>query len=442
MSTFLLILQLVILFGAIYLGARIGGIAIGFAGGLGVLLLGATGLKTNWQSYIPFDVIGIIMSVIGAIAAMQLAGGLDFLVSWADRMLRKHPKYLTIIAPIITYLMTVMAGTGHTAFSTLPVIAEVAKENNIRPAVPLTISVVSSQIAITASPVSAAVVWLAGALEDNHTGVGYIDLLAVSIPSSLVAVIVAAVVMNLLDRRPLDQEKEYQKRLAEGRVTLKGATKIEVKPKAKASVGIFIAAVVLVMVYATVTSDKVGLIKNAPIDRTSAIIAIMLTTATVIMLVAKLNPSEMLTAPTFKAGMSAAICVLGVAWLGTVFVQGHMEQITHLAGNVLQAQPWLLAVVLFLSASLLYSQAATAKALMPIAFTLGLGPVSIVASFAAVSALFVLPTYPTVLAAVEMDDTGTTRIGKYVFNHPFLIPGVVTIALTVVLAFGLGAIIL
>lgn len=442
MDTFLLVVQLIILFGAIYLGARLGGIAIGFAGGLGVLLLGVTGLKTDWQNYIPFDVIGIIMSVIGAIAAMQLAGGLDFLVAWADRMLRKHPKYLTIIAPLITYLMTMMAGTGHTAFSTLPVIAEVAKENNIRPSVPLSISVVSSQIAITASPVSAAVVWLAGALEDNGTGVGYVQLLAVSIPSSLLAVIIAAVVINLLDRRPLDKEPEYIKRREEGRIAAPGTTKIEIKPKAKLSVGIFITAVVVVMLYATAISDKVGLIKNPSIDRTSAIIGIMLATATIIIFVAKLKPGEILTAPTFKAGMSAAICVLGVAWLGTVFVQGHMSQITNLAGGILQSQPWLLAVVLFVAAALLYSQAATSKALMPIAFTLGLSPISIIGSFAAVSALFVLPTYPTLLAAVEMDDTGTTRIGKYIFNHSFLLPGVVTIALAVALAFGLGAIIL
>ncbi|MDR1119237.1 MAG: anaerobic C4-dicarboxylate transporter [Bifidobacteriaceae bacterium] len=438
----MLVLQLVILFGAIFLGARLGGIAIGFAGGIGVLLLGLTGLKTDWQTYIPFDVVGIIMSVIGAIAAMQVAGGLDFLVGWADRMLRKNPKRLTIVAPIITYLMTVMAGTGHTAFSTLPVIAEVAKENNIRPSRPLSISVVSSQIAITASPVSAAVVYLAGALEENEKGVGYLQLLAISIPASFAAVVLAAVIVNWLDRTPLNKDPEYQKRLAAGQVVMRGAANIAVKPKAKASVAVFCGAVVLVMLYAIAISDKVGLIKEPSIDRTSAIIAIMLTTATVIVIMAKIQPADILVASTFKAGMSASICVLGVAWLGTVFVQGHMADIEALAGDVLRAQPWLLAVVVFLAAALLYSQAATSKAIMPIAFSLGLSPVSIIASFAAVSALFVLPTYPTLIAAVEMDDTGTTRIGKYVFNHPFIGPGVLTIALAVAFGFGLGALII
>lgn len=442
METVRLIAEVVVVCGAIFLGARIGSIGIGFAGGLGVLLLGALGLKTDWSAYIPFDVIGIIMSVIGAIAAMQVAGGLDYLVSWADRMLRKHPKHLTIVAPIITYLMTVMAGTGHTAFSTLPVIAEVAKENNIRPSRPLSISVVSSQLAITASPVSAAVIYLAGALEDHHTGVGYVQLLAVSIPTSFCAVLVAAILISIFDRKALDQDPEFQRRKAAGLVAMRGAAKIEIKPKAKASVGIFLAAVLAVMCYATAISDKVALIKNPAIDRTSATIGIMLTAATVIILVAKIDPAHILNAATFKAGMSASLCVLGVAWLGTVFVEAHMHQITTLAGNVLRTQPWLLAVVLFLAAALLYSQAATAKAMMPIAFSLGMSPVAIVASFAAVSALFVLPTYPTLLAAVEMDDTGTTRIGKYVFNHPFFMPGVLTIAFAVFFGFGLGAAIL
>ncbi|MDR1386353.1 MAG: anaerobic C4-dicarboxylate transporter [Propionibacteriaceae bacterium] len=442
MGVLTLVLQLLILFGAIFLGARLGGIAIGFAGGIGVLLLGATGLKTDWQDYIPFDVVGIILSVIGAIAAMQVAGGIDFLVGWADRMLRKRPQSLTIVAPLITYLMTVLAGTGHTAFSTLPVIAEVAKENNIRPSRPLAISVVSSQIAVTASPVSAAVAYLAGALEDGQVGIGYLQLLAVSIPASLAAVLVAALIVNWLDRTPLDQDPEYLKRRAEGRVVMRGATAIELKPKAKASVAVFITAVGLVMLYAVVTSDRLSLIQQPAIDHTSAIIAIMLATAAVIVVMAKIDPAEILNAPTFKAGMSAAICVLGVAWLGTVFIQGHMADITALAGDVLRAQPWLLAVVLFLAATLLYSQAATAKAIMPIAFSVGLSPLSIVASFAAASALFVLPTYPTLIAAVEMDDTGSTRIGKYVFDHPFLAPGLLTVGLAVAFGFGLGSLIL
>jgi anaerobic C4-dicarboxylate transporter DcuA len=431
-------LELLVVLAAIFLGARLGSIAIGMAGGLGVLVLGAMKVPIAFAD-IPFDVIGIIMSVIAAIAAMQMAGGLDWLVAWADRLLRKNPKRITLYAPIITYLMTLLAGTGHTAFSTLPVIAEVAKENGVRPSRPLSISVVSSQIAITASPVSAAVVFMADQLEPR--GIGYLQLLAVSIPSSLIAVIAISFLANMLGK-PLDQDPEYQRRLAAGQVKLRGAVKYDAPPGALASVFIFLAGIICVMLYATLISPSVGLIAEPWLPRTEAIMAMMLTVATVIVLIGKFDTAKVLTMSTFRSGMSACVCVLGVAWLGTTFVNHNQEAIMNLAGNVLESQPWLLAVVLFFASALLYSQAATAKALMPTAFALGVSPLAAVASFAAVSGLFILPTYPTLIAAVEMDDTGSTRIGKFIFNHPFIIPGTLTIAASVALAFGFGALIL
>ena len=429
--------QLVIVLAAIYLGARLGGIGIGFAGGLGVLVL--TLFFQVPPGAIPFDVIEIIMAVIAAIAAMQVAGGMDYLVSLAEKLLRRHPKYITFIAPMVTWLMTILAGTGHTAFSTMPVITEVAKEQGIRPSRPLSIAVVASQIAITASPISAAVVFFAGILEP--LGISYLQLLAVCIPVTFVAVMLTAVLCNFLGGE-LKDDPVYQEKLAKGEIELRGASKIVLKPHAKRAVMLFLAGIVAVVLYATAISPTVGLIDNPVLPRNEAIVVFMLTVATLICLTCKANSSEILNASTFKSGMSACICVLGVAWLGDTFVKGHIEDIQHLAGGLLHNYPWLLAVVLFFAATLLYSQAATTKALMPAALMLGVSPLAAVASFAAVSALFVLPTYPTLLAAVEMDDTGSTRIGKYVFNHPFLVPGVVAIALCVILGFIFGGLIL
>lgn len=380
------------------------------------------------------------MAVISAIGAMQAAGGMDYLVSWAEKMLRKNPERVTLYAPLITYAMTLMAGTGHTAFSTLPVIAEVAKEGGVRPSRPLSVAVIASQIAITASPVSAAVIYMSGEMEARY-GIGYLELLAVWIPSSLLAVIVTSLLANHFGK-PLDQDEEYQRRLAAGEVSLRGTQERVIKPGARRSVALFVGAVVIVMLYATAISESVGLIRNPAIDRNSAIIGIMLSVAVLILVTCKVDANEVVLMPTFRAGMSAAVCVLGVAWLGTVFVKGHMGQIEALAGGILTAHPWLLAVVAFFAAALLYSQAATAKAIMPIAFALGMAPVSMVASFAAVSALFILPTYPTLIAAVAMDDTGSTKIGKYVFNHSFLLPGVIMIALAVAFGFGLGELVI
>ncbi len=430
-------LEVIVVLGAIYFGARLGSIGIGYAGGLGVLVLTlGMGLKLG---SIPIDVILIIMSVIAAIGAMQVAGGLDYMVGIAEKILRKNPKQITFLAPIVTYVMTFLAGTGHTAFATLPVIAEVAKEQGIRPSRPLSIAVVASQIAITASPISAAVVFLSGALEKQ--GVGYLELLAVCIPSSFLACMCAAFVANKLGKELKDDEV-YQDRLAKGLVKMRGATKIETKKGAGLSVAIFLTTILCVVTYATLISDKVGIIKNPVVPRNEAIMLFMFVAATLISFFTKIDAAQVLNTSTFKSGMSACICVLGVAWLGDTFVVNHIKEIKAFAGDLLNVYPWLLAVVLFFASTLLYSQAATTKALIPSALLLGVSPLTVVASFAAVSALFVLPTYPTLIAAVEMDDTGSTRIGKYVFNHPFVIPGVIAISLSVVFAFVIGGMIL
>lgn len=429
--------ELAVVLLAIWLGARLGGIGIGFAGGLGVLVLTLVcGMKPG---AIPFDVIEIIMAVIAAIAAMQVAGGMDYLVGLAEKLLRRHPRYVTFLAPLVTYLMTLLAGTGHTAFSTLPVIAEVAKEQGVRPSRPLSIAVVASQIAITASPLSAAVVFFASILEPR--GVSYLALLGVALPSTMAAIFCAAVITNFLGTE-LKDDAVYQTRLARGDVTLRGKKVSATRPGARRAVLLFLTGIAAVVLYATAISDSVGLLASPVLPRNEAIVVFMLTVATLICLTCRVDSSEILSASTFKSGMSACICVMGVAWLGDTFVKAHLSEIQSLAGDMLQRYPWMLALVLFFAATLLYSQAATTKALMPAALMLGVSPLAAVASFAAVSALFVLPTYPTLLAAVEMDDTGSTRIGKFVFNHSFIIPGVLAIAFSVAFGFLFGSLIL
>jgi anaerobic C4-dicarboxylate transporter DcuA len=432
------VLELLIVLFFIWLGARLGSIGIGFAGGFGVVVLGLFGVKPGAM---PVDVILIIMGVIAAIAAMQVAGGLDYLVQIATRILKRNPKQITFLAPVVTYVMTMFAGTGHTAFSTLPVIAEVAKLNGIRPSRPLSIATVASQVAITASPISAAVVFFSKELE--KVGVDYVKLLLITIPSTFIACMLGAVVANFLGKE-LKDDPVYQERLAKGLVNMTATTdqQKELPPEAGRSVLIFGICLFCVVSYALAISPTFGLIKDPVLKRDDAIISFMLAAAALICLFCKIDANKVLSAATFKSGMSACVCVLGVAWLGTTFVSAHMEQITVFAGNLLASYPWMLAVVLFFAAMLLYSQAATAKALMPAAIGLGVSPAACIAAFAAVSALFVLPTYPSLLAAVEFDDTGSTRVGKYVFDHPFLIPGTATIVFAVILGFVFGGIIL
>lgn len=438
-----LILQIVVLLAAIFFGVRLGGIGIGYAGGIGVLVLGLVcGMKPG---AIPWDVILIIMSVIAAISAMQLAGGLDYLVQIAERILRSNPKYINYLAPVVTYVLTICAGTGHTAFSMIPVIVEVAKEQGIKPVAPLSIAVVSSQIAITASPVSAAVIYMTGVLEPF--GWSYPALIGIWLVTTFAGCMVTAFVMTLIQNMDLNSDPVYKDRLAKGLVKAPQGvqnSKASKTPYAKTSVWIFLFGVIAVVLYASAISPAVGIIDPVIVGRDAAIMGIMLTIGTLITVCCKIRVDDIASCSVFKSGMVACVCVLGVAWLGNTFVAGHTKEITDFSATTVAENPALLAVIFFFAAMLLYSQAATAKAITPAVVTaLGITAANpgdsymIVATFAAVSALFVLPTYPTLLGAVQMDDTGTTRIGKFVFNHAFFLPGVLAIVFSV--AFGFAA---
>lgn len=432
-------IHIIILLAAIILGARLGSIAIGFAGGLGVLLLGLTGVPVTRED-IPFDVIGIIMSVIAAISAMQRAGGMDYLVYLSEKALRRNPRHITYIAPMVTYSMTFLAGTGHTAFATLPVISEVAKESKVRPSRPLSIAVVASQLAICASPISAAVVFMSATLEP--LGVGYLTLVGIMFAATFLSLFPAAWVAN---RRGVELEDDpiYQQRMKEGLVKESGDMSNYTPTRAaKLSVHIFLITIVLVMTYATLISDQLQVISDPTLPRNEAIMTMMLTAAAAIVICCKIPAAEVISTQVFRSGMSACICVLGVAWLGTTLINYYIDDIQVHAEDVLGDYPWLLAVILFFAAAFLYSQAATAKALIPAALTIGVSPLTALASFPATAALFLLPTYPTLLAAVEMDDTGSTRIGNAVVNHPFLLPGTICVTISVLLGFGLGSLVI
>ena len=379
----LLILRLLVLFGVIFFGIRLGGMAIGYTGGLGVIIL-TVFLGMN-AGAIPTDVILIIMSVIAAITALQKAGGLDYMVNIAAKILRNNPKHINYLAPTVTYVMTILAGTGHTAFAMIPVIVEVAKEQNIKPVGPLSIAVVSGQVAITASPVSAAVVYMTGVLEP--LGWSYPALLGVWILTTYVGCMLAAFIMSMFfNKGKLDEDPEYLRRVQEGVIKPIGQARPELPATAKSSVIIFLTGVLCVVVYATFISDVIRLplvaslqaavadggnflvaslqaavadggnflasalltvLEPLKLARDGAIMSIMLLIATFIVVKCKVNTSELADTPTFKSGMTACICVLGVAWLGNTFVAGYTAQIEAFSQDIISQYPGVLAVVLF-----------------------------------------------------------------------------------------------
>ena len=298
----MLILQIIVLLAAIFFGVRLGGIGIGYAGGIGVLVLGLVCGMT--PGAIPWDVILIIMSVIAAISAMQLAGGLDYLVQIAENILRSNPKHINYLAPIVTYVLTIFAGTGHTAFSMIPVIVEVAKEQNIKPVCPLSIAVVSSQIAITASPVSAAVIYMTGVLEPF--GWSYPALLGIWIVTTFAGCMVTAFVMTLIQNMDLNSDPVYKDRLAKGLVKApQGATHHEISASAKKSVWIFLIGVIAVVLYASAISPAVGIVDPVIVGRDAAIMGIMLTIGTLITVMCKIHVDDIASCSVFKSGMVA-----------------------------------------------------------------------------------------------------------------------------------------
>ena len=424
-------LLIVLLF--IIVGARLGGIGIGLAGAAGVIVLAVTGVPTA-SEHVPWDVIGIIMSVICTVAALQVAGSMDHLVHLTELLLRKHPRQIVFLAPFVTFLMSVMCGTGHTAYSVIPVIVDVSKEHRIRPSRPLSIAVVASQVGVAASPISAAMVALVIALEP--LGIGYLICLAVVIPTTFIGLAVGAVVAAR-QGSDLKDDPVYRERLDKGLVRPSAAVTDDYRPTRSAvpSLLIFLAALVLVVAYATVTSQEVGIISNPPMSSTLAIMTIMLTTAAVICLVARKPTASIASQDTFRAGMTATICVMGLAWLGNAFVEHYEETISAALSGPLQALPWLAAVFFYFAAPLMFSHAATTKAFMPLMVSLGLPAVALLASYPAVANYYLLPNYPTTVAAMEMDDTGSTRVGGNVFAHPFVLPGTVSIVICVILGF-------
>lgn len=430
-----MILQLLFVLVAILIGARLGGIGLGVMGGVGLgILTFGFGLQPTAP---PIDVMLMIAAVISAGSCMQAAGGLDYLVKLSERLLRNHPSHVTLLSPIVTYLFTFVAGTGHVAYSVLPVIAEVATETKIRPERPLGIAVIASQQAITASPISAATVALLGLLAGFD--ITLMDILRITVPATLLGVLAGAL-CSMRVGKELMEDPEYRKRLAEGsfRPEKVQTGQVQNPRRALASVLIFVLATFFIVLFGSMEELRPSFQVNGETVRLgmSALIEIlMLTAAALILIVTRTNGIQATQGSVFTAGMQAVIAIFGIAWMGDTFLNGNMEQLTASIEGMVRQMPWLFGIALFVMSILLYSQAATVRALMPLGIALGLSPYLLIAMFPAVNGYFFIPNYPTIVAAINFDRTGTTRIGKYVLNHSFMMPGLV--ATLVAIALGL-----
>jgi anaerobic C4-dicarboxylate transporter DcuA len=407
--------------------------------GLAILVFGF-GLQPTSA---PIDVMLMILAVITAAGALQASGGMEYLVHLAEKALRRNPKRITFIAPSVTYIFTFCAGTGHVAYSILPVIAEVSRESGIRPERPMSIAVIASQQAITASPISAATVALLALLTDFN--ITLLDILMISIPSTFIACMIAAFVSSKMGKE-LNEDREYLKRLEDGLAPIKKDKKEFIPSKgAKLSVLFFLMSAVLVVILGSIEELRPGWTVDGVFTRMTmpaAIEIVMLTIAALIIIFCKPNVEEIVSGSVFRAGATAVVAIFGIAWMGDTFFQGNIALISGSISDLVTSAPWLFAIALFALSILLYSQAATVRTLMPLGVALGINPALLIAMFPAVNGYFFIPNYPTVVAAINFDRTGTTRIGNYILNHSFMVPGLIATVGAVAIGIALSTIIL
>ncbi|WP_311326407.1 anaerobic C4-dicarboxylate transporter [Capnocytophaga sputigena] len=432
--------ELLVVLLVIFIGARVGGIGLGIFGmiGLGILVFGF-GLKPGDA---PTDVMLIIVAVITAAAALQAAGGLDYLVKVAEKILRKNPAMITFLAPIVCYFFTFFSGTGHIAYSLLPIISEIATDSKVRPERPLSISVIASQQAITASPISAATAALLSAELLGSKGITLGNILTVCVPATLIGVIVGAIVVNFIGV-PLEKDPEYLRRLKEGLLQKEEKSAIQISEKdqqrAKISVIIFLIGVFSIMLFGFIDALRPSFMidgKLQKMEMTHVIEIIMMTVAGLILIFTRIEVNKVIKGSVFLAGMQAVIAIFGIAWMGDTFFDGNAKFIEDNIENIVTHYPFLFAIALFVMSILLFSQSSTVKTLYPMAVTtLHLPALSLIAMFPAVNGYFFIPNYPTVVAAIDFDRTGTTRIGKYVLNHSFQIPGFVSTIIAIAVGY-------
>ena len=423
--TLSIVLQFVVVLAAIWMGARTSGVGLGLWGAVGLLVLVVAFGVTPTSP--PIDVMLIILAVIMAASVMDAAGGIDFLVRIAERVIRANPKYVTIVAPLTTWAFTFVAGTGHIVYPLLPVIYETAHQSGIRPERPMAVATIASQQAITASPVAAATAAMIGLFsEKGLTQWGLPQILMICVPATLVGVIVAAIV-SMFVGKDLKDDPEYQARLKSGVIPPPKATadRPPLAPTATRSAALFLIGVALVVVFGFFPALRQLPGAKAPLGMPVVIEIVMLSVAAVMLLVTKVPVDDVPKTQTLRSGVVAVIGIFGLAWLGDSFIAANQDIIVPAISRMTEAAPWTFAIGLFAASVLLYSQAATTRALMPLGLALGIPPQFLIGAFPSVNGYFFIPTYGSLIAAINFDRSGTTKIGRYVLNHSFMIPGLI-----------------
>ncbi len=432
MDVLMLILQLLVVVGAIYMGTRTSGIGLGVWGLVGTALL-IFGFGEA-PGAAPIDAVFIVITVVTAASVMQAAGGIDWLVSIAAKAIRSQPKMVTFAAPFISFIFTVGAGTGNIFYPLIPVIYDVAYQQKIRPERPLAVSAVASQVGIICSPVSAAVASMVVLLAPHGFEIG--ALLAIMWPACLIGLFAAALVM-VKKGKELEDDPEFQRRLAEGLIQPPTDVDTKVPPAGRLSAILFLLGVLLIVMFGFFESLRpvLGTAEDGTVTRVSVAVliqVIMGVIAGAIFLLCRVKASDVPKQSTFPAGIVGAIALFGIAWLANTFVAANQTLIVSGLGSLISGSnavvgALIFAIVLFLVAMLTTSQSSATNAIVPIGLTIGLSASTITGMWPAVLGIYALPANGSQVATAGFDQTGSTTLGKYVFDHSFQLPNVVFI---------------
>ena len=430
-----MILQLLIVLGALWVGSRYGSLALGAISGIGLaILVFCFGMQPGTP---PTDVIYIIIAAVTCAGIMQASGGMDWLIQLAEKMLRKHPNSITFLAPLTTFFLTVLVGTGHVVYTLMPIICDIALKKGIRPERPCGVASIASQVGITCSPIAAAVVAFVSISNANGFDVTIPQVLMITIPACLCGLMAAAAASY---KRGLDLDKDpvFQAKISdpEQRAYIYGNTATtldrEIPQSAKNSVYIFLGALVMVVMFA-IFLPKMTYLEGLKMNQVIQII--MITAAALMIIFCKASPKKAVAGPVWQSGMVAVVAIYGIAWMADTYFGHYMPQIQEMLKGIVTDYPWAIALVFFAVSVLINSQGAVVVAMLPLAYSLGIPGVVLLGVLPSVYGYFFIPNYPSDIATVNFDRSGTTVIGKYLLNHSFMMPGLICVFVSTIVAY-------
>ena len=432
--SWIMILQLLIVLGALWVGSRYGSLALGAISGIGLaILVFCFGMKPGTP---PTDVIYIIIAAVTCAGIMQASGGMDWLIQLAEKMLRKHPDRITFLAPLTTFFLTVLVGTGHVVYTLMPIICDIALKKGIRPERPCGVASIASQVGITCSPIAAAVVAFVSISNANGFDITIPQVLMITIPACICGLMAAAAASY---KRGLDLDKDpvFQAKIAdpEQRAYIYGNTATtldrEIPQSAKNSVFIFLGALLMVVFFAIFLPKLTYL----HVKMNQVIQIIMITAAALMIIFCKASPKKAVAGPVWQSGMVAVVAIYGIAWMADTYFGNYMPQIQDMLDDIVTKYPWSIALVFFAVSVLINSQGAVVVAMLPLAYKLGIPGVVLLGVLPSVYGYFFIPNYPSDIATVNFDRSGTTVIGKYLLNHSFMMPGLICVTVSTIVAY-------